>query len=52
MYEKSTNLFLYVPLTSAHSSGVLKSIIFGIVHHYWYQHSNIDDYQHVIGQFA
>jgi hypothetical protein len=31
---------------------VLKSIIFGNVHHYWYQNSNIDDYQHVIQQFA
>jgi hypothetical protein len=43
-YEKPTNLFLYIPLTSAHSPGVLKSIIFGNVHHYWYQNSNIDDY--------
>jgi hypothetical protein len=31
---------------------VLKSIIFGNVHHYWYQNSNIDDYQHIIWQFA
>jgi hypothetical protein len=43
-YEKPTNLFLYIPPTSAHSPGVLKSIIFGNVHHYWYQNSNIDDY--------
>jgi hypothetical protein len=46
MYEKPTELFLCIlPLTSAHSPEVLfKSIISGNVHHYWYQHSNIDDY--------
>jgi hypothetical protein len=42
-YEKPTNLFLYIPPTSAHSPGVLKRIIFGNVHRYWYQNSNIDD---------
>jgi hypothetical protein len=47
-YEKPTNLFLYIPPTSAHSPGVLKSIIFGNVHRYWYQNSNIDDYQYII----
>jgi hypothetical protein len=47
-YEKPTNLFLYIPPTSAHSPGVLKSIIFGNVHRYWYQNSNIDDYQCII----
>jgi ABC-type uncharacterized transport system permease subunit len=52
MYEKPTNLFLYIPPTSAHSPGVLKSIIFGNVHHYWCQNSNIDDYQCIIQQFA
>jgi hypothetical protein len=31
---------------------VLKSIIFGNVHRYWYQNSNIDDYQCIIWQFA
>jgi hypothetical protein len=45
-YEKPTNLFLYIPPTSANSPGVLKSIIFGNVHHYWYQNSNIDDYRY------
>ncbi len=45
MYKKPAELFLCIlPLTSAHSPGVLKSIISGNVHHYWYQHSNIDDY--------
>jgi hypothetical protein len=31
---------------------VLKSIIFGNVCRYWYQNSNIDDYWHIIQQFA
>jgi hypothetical protein len=31
---------------------VLKSIIFGNVRRYWYQNSNIDDYRHIIWQFA
>jgi hypothetical protein len=31
---------------------VLKSIIFGNVHHYWYQNSNIDDYWCIYQQFA
>jgi hypothetical protein len=51
-YEKPTSLFLYISLTSAHSPGVLKSIIFGNVCCYWYQNSNIDDYRCIIRQFA
>jgi hypothetical protein len=31
---------------------LFKSIISGNVHHYWYQHSNIDDYWCIIWQFA
>jgi hypothetical protein len=43
-YKKLTNLFLYTPPTSAYSPGVMKSIIFGNIHCYWYQTSSIDDY--------
>lgn len=38
-YVKANNLHLYIPPNSAHSKGVLKSLIFGNVQRYWTQNS-------------
>lgn len=38
-YMKPTNLFLYIPPTSAHPLGVLKSVIYGNLQRYWRQNS-------------
>jgi hypothetical protein len=51
MYKKSLNKFLYIPSTSAHPPGVLKSTIFGNVCHYWYQNTNTKDYRDQVQKF-
>lgn len=38
------NLHLYIPPESAHSPGVLKSLIFGNVFRYWLQNSHTSDF--------
>ena len=43
-YQKPMNLFLYVPGTSAHPSGMCKGIVFSLLRRYHEQNSNIDDY--------
>jgi len=50
-YEKPLNKFLYIPPTSAHSPGVLKSTIHGNVRRYWFQNSNIEDYKNQVRKF-
>ena len=47
-YEKPMNLFLYIPPSSAHSPGVLKSTIFGNVRRYWNQNTNVEDYRSAV----
>jgi hypothetical protein len=39
-YVKPMNLHLYIPPTSAHPNGVLKSLIFGTLQRYWAQNSD------------
>lgn len=43
-YEKPMNLFLYIPPTSAHPPGVLKSIIYGNLQRFWKQNTLTSDY--------
>ena len=43
-FVKPMNLHLYIPPQSAHSKGVLKSLIFGNVFRYWSQNSNHRDF--------
>lgn len=43
-FIKPMNLHLYIPPESAHSHGVLKSLIFGNVFRYWLQNSNKTDF--------
>jgi hypothetical protein len=39
-YVKPMNLHLYIPPSSAHSPGVLKSLVYGTLQRYWAQNSN------------
>jgi hypothetical protein len=43
-FVKLMNLHLYIPPTSAHPKGVLKSLIFGNLQRYWTQNSRRDDF--------
>jgi hypothetical protein len=43
-FIKPMNLHLYIPPESAHSQGVLKSLIFGNVFRYWQQNSHPTDF--------
>ena len=43
-FIKPMNLHLYIPPESAHSQGVLKSLIFGNVFRYWLQNSKRSDF--------
>ena len=47
-YQKDSNLFLYIPLHSAHPPGVTKSIIFSLLQSYWQQNLDIKDYTKMI----
>jgi hypothetical protein len=43
-FIKPMNLHLYIPPHSAHTKGVLKSLIFGTVQPYWVQHTNKNEF--------
>jgi hypothetical protein len=51
-YQKPMNSFLYIPPTSAHPPGVLRSIIYGNLQRFWKQNTESSDYVRVAGQFA
>jgi hypothetical protein len=51
-YQKPMNLFLYIPPTSAHPPGVLKSIVYGNLQRFWKQNTRRNDFIHVASQFA
>jgi hypothetical protein len=51
-YQKPTNLHLYIPPTSAHPPGVLKSLIFGNLNRYWKQNTHVADFIDIAKQFA
>ena len=38
------NLFLYIPASSSHPPGLLKSLIYGLLSTYWKQNSDYEDY--------
>ena len=43
-YEKTENLFLYIPYSSAHPPGLLKSLVYGRVGTYWEQNTRESDF--------
>jgi hypothetical protein len=51
-FQKPTNLHLYIPPTSAHPPGVLKSLIFGNLQRYWQQNTYVTDFVNIATQFA
>jgi hypothetical protein len=51
-YQNPTNLHIYIPPTSAHPPGVLKSLIFGNRRRYWLQNTYISDLVDIAKQFA
>ena len=50
-YVKDHNLHLYLPPTSAHAPGVLKSLIFGNLQRYWNQNTHTSDYTKIAKAF-
>jgi hypothetical protein len=42
-YQKDNNLYLYIPPTSAHPPGILKSLVYGRIQKYQYQNSQQSD---------
>ena len=50
-YEKPMNLFLYIPPTSAHPPGVLKSIVYGNLQRFWRQNTFNSDFQSIVNKF-
>ena len=43
-YQKPMNLLLYIPASSAHPPGLLKSLVHGLLRSYWKQNSDEKDY--------
>jgi hypothetical protein len=43
-YQKTLNLFLYTASTSAHPSGVLKSLVYGRIKKFYFQNDNHTDF--------
>ena len=52
IFQKATNLHLYIPPTSAHPQGVLKSLIYGNLHRYWKQNTYVAGFVDIAEQFA
>ena len=50
-YEKPMNLHLYIPPSSAHPPGVLRSLIFGLLRKYYLQNSNQNDFIDITAKF-
>lgn len=51
-YEKPLNLHLYLPSSSAHPTGTLKSLIFGFLRRYWLMNTHVNDYINQVKKFA
>jgi len=51
-FQKPTNLHLYIPPSSAHPPGVLRSLIFGNLQRYWKQNTYVADFVDIAKQFA
>ena len=47
-YEKPLNLHLYLPATSAHPPGTLKSLVVGFIRRYWLMNTSLTDYRNQI----
>ena len=50
-FQKSMNLFLYIPPTSAHPPGIAKGLIHGSLQKYWKQNTKTTDFQHITKLF-
>jgi len=48
-YQKTMNLYLYIPFASSHSQGCIKCIIYGLFNIYFAQNTNRKDYVHFVG---
>ena len=51
IYQKTINLYLYIPPHSAHPPGMIKGVIFGILRHYFEQNSDKKDFIYVTKLF-
>jgi hypothetical protein len=51
-FQKSMNLYLYLPPNSAHPPGVLRSTVYGNLRRYWYQNTQLSDFQAIVRDFA
>jgi hypothetical protein len=49
-FQKSTNLYLYIPSNSAHPPSCLKGLISGELRRYWLQ-NNLKDFQDILAKF-
>ena len=47
-YSKPLNLFLYIPATSAHPPGILRSLIHGFIYRFKFQNSSKEDFENEI----
>lgn len=47
-YQKELNLYLYIPSSSAHSPGVFKGMIFGLIQKYYKQNTKAEDFQFIV----
>ena len=47
-FQKPMNLFLYITPNSAHSPGLMKGLVFGLLNTYYIQNSKIENFYKMI----
>jgi hypothetical protein len=45
-YQKTNNPYLYIPAHSAHTPGLIKGLVYGLLRRYYYQNSKDSDFVH------
>lgn len=50
-FQKSLNLYLYIPPNSAHPPGALKGLIYGNIQKFWNQNTNKEDFRNLTKKF-